>query len=146
MIVDEDKPKIPIKDRISNNSIIVYLKKSIKRGELPYLIFLVVGLYNVIVFDPPPGYGIYTTLPFGIGIAMYYVKMWKRGNKYRISGKIVLSILFVFDFFVSTSFIPGNSSEIYKYQSIPTAILDLIGLYLLLTQTVTVEAKNKENK
>lgn len=134
MNVAEDNPKIPIKKRIANNSIVLYLKKSTKTGELPYLIFLIVGFYNIIVFEIPPGYGIYTTLPFGIGLAMYYFKMWKKSEYYRLSGKVILIILLIYDLILSIEFIPGVGGEINKYQSIPTAVMDIIALYLLFTQ------------
>ena len=146
MIVAEDNPKIPTKTRIANSSIVTYLNKSVKTGELPYVIFLLVGLYNIIVFEIPAGYGIYTVLPFGIGILMYYVKMWTRSSTYRLTGKIILIILLLYDFLLSILFIQEATTGLQSYQSIPTAILDLIGLYLLLTQKVTVEASPKKKE
>jgi hypothetical protein len=135
----EDNPKIPIMKRFSDNSFIIYLKKSNKTGELPYLIFLIVGLYNIIVFEIPSGYGIYTVLPLAMGIAMYYIKIWKRKDNYRLSGKILLIFFLSYDFILSILFIPGVGSETIKYQSIPTALMDITALYLLLTQKSTEE-------
>lgn len=125
--------------RFSDNSFIIYLKKSNKTGELPYLIFLIVGLYNIIVFEIPSGYGIYTVLPLAMGIAMYYIKIWKRKDNYRLSGKILLIFFLSYDFILSILFIPGVGSETIKYQSIPTALMDITALYLLLTQKSTEE-------
>ena len=146
MIVAEDNPKIPIKDRFTNNSIVLFLKKSFNTGELSYLIFVIIGLYNIIIFDPDPGYGIYTTLPAGLGIAMYYSKLWKRSKSIRLSGIILLYILFIYDFLLSILFIQEATTGLQSYQSIPTAILDLLGLYLLLTQKITVEASPKKKE
>ena len=109
-----------------------WLMENYKTGKLPVLILLIVGVYNIIVFEIPSGYGFYILFPIIVAGILLYSKYWQKGLRYQQIGRIITFAMLLFDFILSMSYVPNPWG--YSFESIPTIILDLFGMYLLLVR------------
>jgi len=127
----EDKKEI----NPTNPFIIAFLtvKEFHNRATLPIIILLLVNLYNYVVFQTVVGKEIYLSLPVLLLIVAYLTSYWKclreDYNQYRVIAGFVSIILALFwDLIISISYFPSENVRGYDLESLPTLLLDLIGL------------------
>jgi hypothetical protein len=101
-------------------------------GLLPLQTLLIVIIYNFIVFSTTAGYEIYVLVPILLGLVSYASRYWKRQeSRWRVVGVMSVGLALLWDSVVSISYIPSGGRG-YSLESIPTLILDVVGLFSLL--------------
>ncbi|MCY3411971.1 MAG: hypothetical protein INQ03_10110 [Candidatus Heimdallarchaeota archaeon] len=113
------------------------IKEKEKNGELPYLLMIMVTVYNLIIFEIDPSDLFYTVMPIVFLLISYYTQYWKQEVKWRqYLGIFSIIICILFDFVLSATYIPvyNDAGQIsgYVFGSIPTLLMDTIASISLL--------------
>ena len=103
-----------------------------KEGDLAIIVLTIVILFNLILFEFPVGYGIYSFLPILALTVSYFTQYWSREKNDIVLylGLACVTLALAFDLIVSISYIPGEN-QVSDIESIPTVILDVVGLISL---------------
>lgn len=104
-----------------------------KKGDLPLVILSVVIVYNFIFFTFPQGFGIYFTFPFLMLIISFFTRYWepeiaRDSQRRRVAGLVAAILGLLMDLVVSLTFMINPDTGITEYESIPTLVLDILGL------------------
>lgn len=104
------------------NQILIHQEK----GDLAVIVMIFVIIYNIIIFQAPQGFGIYSNLPIIMTLIAYFSHYWENVPPARRAfGIIILFLSISIDLILSITYIPDPSGG-YGFESLPTLILDII--------------------